>query len=82
MGIDSSRFLATLPEVAVSTGSACHAEQPEPSAVLLALGVSREVALGAVRFSLGRWTTADDVDQAVTFLSERLRTFRSKGGIG
>ena len=81
-GIDSNSLLAALPEVAVSTGSACHAGQTEPSAVLLAMGVPRELALGAVRFSLGRWTTAEEVDQAVMFLVERLRTLddeRSRG---
>jgi cysteine desulfurase len=82
LGIDSSRLLAALPEVAVSTGSACHAGQTEPSAVLLAMSVPRAVALGAVRFSLGRWTTTDNVEQAVTFLVERLSTLSSEGGIG
>jgi cysteine desulfurase len=73
-GIDSNSLLAALPEVATSTGSACHAGETEPSAVLLAMGTPRELALGAVRFSLGRWTTTEEVDQAVTFLVERLRT--------
>lgn len=73
VGIDGSSLLAVLPEVAVSTGSACHAGQSEPSAVLLAMGTPRAVALGAVRFSLGRWTTVEEVDQAVTLLVERVR---------
>jgi cysteine desulfurase len=72
--IDSNSLLAAVPEVAASTGSACHAGETEPSAVLLAMGIPREQALGAVRFSLGRWTTAKEVDQTVTFLVERLRT--------
>lgn len=78
VGIDSSSLLAELPEVAASTGSACHAGQTEPSSVLLAMGMPHEVALGAVRFSLGRWTTAEDVDQAVTLLVERVSRLRSK----
>ena len=77
-GIDSNNLLAMLPEVALSTGSACHAGHTEPSSVLLAMGTDREVALGTVRFSLGRWTTAEDIDQAVTFLVERVRRLRSK----
>lgn len=72
VGIDSSSLLAEVPEVAASTGSACHAGQTEPSSVLLAMGTPREVALGAVRFSVGRWTTTEDVDQAVTSLVQRL----------
>jgi cysteine desulfurase len=77
-GIDSNSLLAMLPEVAVSTGSACHAGQTEPSGVLLAMGTPRAVALGAVRFSLGRWTTGGEVDQAVTFLVERVSSLRNK----
>jgi len=72
VGIDSSTLLTKSPEVAASTGSACHAGQTEPSSVLLAMGTPRAVALGAVRFSLGRWTTEEDVEQAVTFLLQRL----------
>lgn len=71
-GIDSSSLLEVLPEIAASTGSACHAGHTEPSAVLLAMGVPWELALGAVRFSLGRWTTEQEMDQTVTLLVERL----------
>ncbi len=81
-GLDSNSLLAALPEVAASTGSACHAGETEPSAVLLAMGTPREQALGAVRFSLGRWTTAEEVDQAVTFLVERLRTLSGESRRG
>jgi cysteine desulfurase len=81
-GQDSNSLVAALPEVAVSTGSACHAGETEPSAVLVAMGVPRELALGAVRFSLGRWTTAEEVDQAVTFLVERLRTLSGESRRG
>jgi len=76
MGIDSSTLLAALPEVAASTGSACHAGQTEPSSVFLAMGTPRAVALGAVRFSLGRGTTREEVDQAVTFLLQQLSNLR------
>lgn len=72
-GVDSNSLLAALPEVAASTGSACHAGETEPSAVLLAMGTLREQALGAVRFSLGRGSTSEEVDQAVIYLVERLR---------
>lgn len=81
-GIDSNSLLAALPEIAASTGSACHAGETEPSAVLLAMGTPREQALGAIRFSLGRWTTAEEVDQAVTFLVERLRTLSGESRRG
>lgn len=57
-------ILAQIPEIAASTGSACHAGSTNPSAVLLAMGLSREQALGALRLSLGRWTTQREIDEA------------------
>jgi cysteine desulfurase len=75
-GLDGNTLLVALPEIAASTGSACHAGNTEPSAVLLAMGVPPALALGAVRFSLGRWTTAEEVNQVVSLLAERRRTFR------
>jgi cysteine desulfurase len=60
--------LARAPAVAASTGAACHSGEPEPSAVLLAMGLSRRRALGAVRLSLGRWTTEAEVDRAAAAL--------------
>jgi len=65
-GVMGRALLAALPEVAASAGAACHAGEETPSAVLLAMGISVGDALGAVRFSLGRATTADDVDRAAT----------------
>jgi cysteine desulfurase len=62
--------------IAVSAGSACTSGNVEPSYVLLAMGVPREWAMGAVRCSLGRETTAEDVDYVVDCtepLVERLR---------
>ena len=53
-----------MPEIAASTGSACHAGSTKPSAVLLAMGLSNEQALGALRLSLGRWSTGKEVDEA------------------
>ena len=57
-GID---LLSETPDVAASTGSACHAGVHAPSETLLAMNVSPEAALGAVRFSLGRDTSANDI---------------------
>ena len=63
-GTFGSDLLAAVPELAASTGSACHSGITEPSPVLSAMSLDRERALGAIRLSLGRWTTAGDVDQA------------------
>lgn len=72
-GVDGAALLAALPEVAASTGSACHTGHTEPSPVLRAMGLPDALALGAVRFSLGRWTTEAEVDRTVVFLAEHLK---------
>jgi cysteine desulfurase len=56
------------PEVAASTGSACHEGTEGASAVILAMGTAPEDALGSVRLTLGRGTTEDDVTRAVEAL--------------
>jgi cysteine desulfurase len=60
--------LDSAPGVAASTGSACHSGVTEPSAVLLAMGQSSQRALGAVRLSLGRWTTEREIESAAAHL--------------
>lgn len=67
-GVDGEELLRATPEVAASTGSACHAGRTEPSGVLLAMGLSAERALGAVRLSLGKFTSEDEVDEAAAAL--------------
>jgi len=74
VGRDSSLLLPSIPEIAASTGSACHAGETESSAVLLAMGVPRDVALGAVRLSLGRWTTEEEIDRAVEILARQVNS--------
>jgi cysteine desulfurase len=64
-----AEVLERLDGVAASTGSACHAGLIELSPVLKAMGVSPEVGLGAIRFSLGRHTTKDEVDAAMLRLT-------------
>ena len=72
--VDGEELLANASAVAASTGSACHAGRTEPSAVLLAMGLSRKRALGAVRLSLGKLTTADEVDRATSVLVSAWRS--------
>ncbi|RAI40754.1 cysteine desulfurase family protein, partial [Rhodoplanes roseus] len=76
-GVSGRALLEACPNVLASTGSACHAGSEEPSAVLLALGIGREAALGAVRLSLGRATTAADVEAAADHLAAAWRRLRS-----
>jgi cysteine desulfurase len=67
-GVSGNAILAEGPEVAVSTGSACHAGGEEAPAVVVLMGVSPREALGTVRLSLGRGTTPDEVDCAAAAL--------------
>ena len=75
-GLDGDTLLAGLPEIAASTGSACHSGRTDPSAVLLAMGIAPELALGAVRFSLGRWTTVEELNAAAALVGQRAATLR------
>ncbi len=64
-GADAEAVITNMYPVAVSSGSACSSGSIEPSRVLVAMGLSREAAFESIRFSLGRFTTAEDIDFAV-----------------
>ncbi|MFL5653114.1 MAG: cysteine desulfurase family protein [Ktedonobacteraceae bacterium] len=70
--------LAATPEIASSTGSACHEGSTDPSAVLMAMGLSRERALGALRLTLGRWSTEDEVEKAARLLARTVDSLHEK----
>jgi cysteine desulfurase len=72
-GALGSELLAAAPEIAASTGSACHDGQEQASAVVLAMGVPLAEALGSVRLTLGRHTTLDEVDTAAESLARAWR---------
>jgi cysteine desulfurase len=73
MGLTGAAVLASVPEIAASTGSACHTGRVELSPVLKAVGMSRERGKGAVRFSLGRTTTAAEIERAAELIIRRLK---------
>jgi cysteine desulfurase len=77
-GIDGESLLIALDlkGIAVSTGSACASGSLEPSHVLQALGLSREEVRGSLRFSLSAYTTREDIDYAVSVLSETVARLR------
>ncbi|MEY8829755.1 cysteine desulfurase family protein [Sedimentitalea sp. XS_ASV28] len=68
VGRVGSEILAALDGVAASTGSACHADRIELSPVLEAMGVEPKVGMGAIRFSLGRGTTRQEIDKVIAAL--------------
>ena len=83
-GIEGESLLVGLDDVAVSSGAACSSASPslEPSHVLRAIGTSRELARASLRFGLGRWTTAEEIDYAagkVIGLVTRLRQLAPAG---
>ncbi len=71
-GLKASDILARMPYLAVATGSACTSAKPEPSHVLLAMGVPADVAKSSLRFSLGLPTTEAEVDLALSYLQRAL----------
>lgn len=79
-GTTGAEVLAMLDGVAASTGSACHSGRIELSPVLRAMGVAPDVGLGAVRFSLGRGTTREEVDAVVERLAAAAWRGRSVSG--
>ncbi len=79
-GVQSHSLLSGLKRVAVSTGSACDSESVKPSHVLTAMGVPDALAVTAVRFGLGRYNTAEEVDivaEEVVAVVNRLRELSS-----
>jgi len=72
IGKIGAEILESMPEVAASTGSACHSGRVELSPVLEAMRISPEVGAGAIRFSLGRATTAEEIDIVIKRLTGRL----------
>jgi cysteine desulfurase len=71
-GIAGYDLLARVPDVLATPGAACHSGEPRPSATLLAMGLSPERAAGAVRFSLGRDTTAEDLEDVALLIAAAL----------
>src|SRR6516165_7051728 len=69
VGQIGAELLARLDGVAASTGSACHTGHVELSPVLRAMRVAPEVGMGAIRFSLGRGTTNDEIDSVANRLA-------------
>jgi cysteine desulfurase len=67
-GVIGAELLEKLPELAASTGSACHAGEITLSSVLEAMQVPAELGMGAVRFSLGRYSTREEIERAVELI--------------
>ena len=77
-GVDGETLLMSLKDLALSTGSACTSASLEPSYVLRAIGLPDELAHSSLRFSFGRFTSAEDVDLAVTQVRHAVRSLRAR----
>lgn len=76
-GIEGESLLFGLTELAVASGSACNSDSDEPSYVLRALGRDRETAQSSLRFSLGRGTSAADIDRAAAAVKREVSRLRA-----
>ena len=74
--VEGESLIMALKDLAVSSGSACTSASLEPSYVLRALGLSDELAHSSIRFSIGRYTTAEDIDYAVAKVHEAVGKLR------
>jgi cysteine desulfurase len=80
-GLDARDVLSVLqPRLAASTGSACTSGDPEPSHVLRSIGLSAEDAQASIRFSLGRFTSVDDIERAISLIGEAIRECSGRAG--
>jgi cysteine desulfurase len=74
--VEGESLIMAIKEVAVSSGSACTSASLEPSYVLRALGRSDELAHSSIRFTVGRFTTREEVDYAITLLQNKVGRLR------
>lgn len=76
--VDGDSLIKELNDIAVSSGSACTSASLEPSYVLRGLGCSDELARSAIRFSVGRFTTEEDVDFTIELLRNKISILRGQ----
>ncbi len=79
IGVDAEGLMMALPELALSSGSACTSTAIEPSYVLRALGLDDDLANGSIRFGIGRFTTEAEIDYVVRAVSEQVAGLRAAG---
>jgi len=74
--VDGESLIMALKDMAVSSGSACTSASLEPSYVLRALGLSDELAHSSIRFSVGRFTTEEEINYAINVIQSAIATLR------
>jgi cysteine desulfurase len=76
--VDGEALMMAMRNVAVSSGSACSSAEPEPSHVLLAMGLDEDMARASLRFGLGRFTTLEEIDFAISAVAEGVTRLRNQ----
>jgi len=74
--VEGEAMMMAIKDVAVSSGSACTSASLEPSYVLRAMGIGDDLAHSSIRFGLGRFSTAEEVDYTVRLVIEKVRKLR------
>lgn len=74
--VDGESLIMTLKDLAVSSGSACTSASLEPSYVLKALGLNDELAHSSIRFSVGRFTTEEEIDYSISLVGKSITRLR------
>jgi cysteine desulfurase len=75
-GVDGENLLMSFRDIAVSSGSACTSASVEPSYVLKAIGMNDDLAYASVRFSLGKYTTEEEIDFTINYVKEVVESLR------
>lgn len=75
--VEGESLMMALKDLAVSSGSACTSASLEPSYVLRALGLNDEMAHSSIRFSIGRFTTDEDIDHAIVVINQSIDKLRA-----
>jgi len=74
--VEGESLIMAIKDVAVSSGSACTSASLEPSYVLRALGRSDELAHSSIRFTVGRFTTVEEVDYVIALMKSKIDKLR------